>query len=412
MKTSSGPLLALLLALWCCPQVRAQDLSSPELKPKLEAFASYRFGQPKKVLHEARMAAYRNTAEERVRQHHEQLLLAFVESEAAVDARREACLWLGHLGSPASAPALKRLLAQEDFADVAQIALDCLDDRADSPPSISTARSAFASEVRNSSEPLPLLTAAWRGEDEGLSRHAFELVREGLAAPQAAQWFAEHHDELSPPRQITAMQVLLDAGSPHRIHVITTLSREGAGEARQTAVRLLGFLQRQEDVSYLMDLYHGTDQDMAQSARQALLTLPLPLIQQHLVRDLQGTEPATQARAIELAELTRAAFATQALLAISRDENNPNRVAAIRSLGKVAPPAMLGDMIGLFIQSIGSPLEAPFKQALWDLARKQEDHGATQRLLQTHAAETKDKTSRKVLEVLGSRLDRLHSPKP
>lgn len=412
MKTSPGPLLALFLALWCCPQGRAQDVSSPELKPKLDAFASYRFGQPKKVLHEARLAAYHDTGQEAVRHENEKLLGEFVESDAALDARREACLWLGNLGSSASVPVLKRLLAQKDFSDVAQIALDSLGDRANSPPDISTAPGAFAREVRDSSGPLALLSAAWRGNDEARSRHAFELVRRGVAAEQATQWLADHYSELSPPRQIVAMQVLLDVGSPHRGQVIEALARGGKAEVRQAAVRNLGFLQRQQDVALLMDLTLGSDRELAEAARQALLSLPHSLIEEPLLRNLQTSDPATQAKAIELAESARLEAAAQTLVALSKDAGNPNREAAARALGKVAPPGMLEDMIGLFIQSIGSPLEAPFKQALWDLARKQEDHDATKRLLQAQAAKTNNGNARKTFEVLGDRLDRLSHPNP
>lgn len=412
MKTSPGPLAALLLTLWYCPQGLAEEGSIPELKLTLDAFASYQFGQPKKVLHEARMAAYRHTGDERVRQHNEQLLLTFVESKAAPDARREACLWLGNLGTGASVPVLQRLLAQQDFSDVAQIALDSLGDRVDSPPDRSTALGAFASEVRHRGEPLALLSAAWRGDDEARSRHAFQLVREGVAVEQATRWLADHHSELSPQRQIIAMQVLLDRESPQRVTVIEALAREGVSEVRQAAVRNLGFLQRQQDVALLRDLSLGSDPELAEAARQALLSLPHSFLQEYLLRDLQSSDPATQAKAIALAESARLEAAAQTLVAISKDATYRNRKAAARALGKAAPAELFSDMIGLYAHSIGSPLETPYKQALWDLARKQKDHAATQRLLRTHAGETDSQTVQQVLEVLGDRLDRLAFPEP
>lgn len=405
--------LAILLACLLPVQPGCGETEKPsELQSKLSHFGSYEFGQPKKALHAAKMAAYRGTEDEGVRAKNEGLLLAFVESAATIDARREACLWLGNLGTEASVPVLERLLSQKDFSDVAQISLDAVKGWSASAPDFSTALRAFEEEVMGSQKPLALLVAAWRGEDDARSRHAFELVRNGVEAKKASQWLADHHSELPPLRQIITMHLLLDTGSPHRAAVIEALSRGGKGEVRQVAIRNLGFLQRQQDVQFLHDHYHGADEKTAEAARQALLSLPLPLIQKHLIQDLKSSDPATQARAIELAESTRAAAAAPALVSISKSENNPNRVAAARSLGKAAPPAMLKEMIELFMQSIGSPLEAPYKQALWDLARKQDDYAATQRLLQSHAARAKNKTAQRVMETLGSRLNRITSPKP
>jgi len=412
MKSLPAYLAVLVGALLSLPQGRGETTAASELKPQLGAFASYQFGQPKKILHETRMAAYRNTADEDIRRQKEQLLLKFVESDATIDARREACLWLGNLGSAASEPVLKRLLADKDFSDVARIALKAVSDKHAGIAEFTTAQGAFEAEVMNSREPITLLTAAWQGEDEARSRHAFELVRRGVAAEAAAGWLAEHHSELSPQRQVAAMQLLLAGGSPNKITVIEGLSLHGQGEVRRQAVRNLGFLQREKDVPLLMELFHGPDEEMADAARQALLTLRPPLIRARLTRDLQSSEPATQSKAIELAEWTRADFTSEALLSISRDGGNPNHLAAARALGKAAPAEMLEEMIGLFIHAIGSELESPYKQALWDLARKQEDHQKAQLLLRTHAAKAQDKTAQKILEVFASRLDTLSTQKP
>ncbi len=65
-----------------------------DLKPALETFARYEYGQAKQGLHETRMAAFRGTDKAQIRRKNEDLLIAFILSDASLDARREACFWL------------------------------------------------------------------------------------------------------------------------------------------------------------------------------------------------------------------------------------------------------------------------------------------------------------------------------
>lgn len=411
MRTLTGHLAAIACAISTLAPGQAETTASSGLAPALAEFASYEFGQDKEILHQARMAAYRNSGDESVRRSHEQVLIDFVQSDARLDARREACLWLAHLGSTASEPVLKRLHKQEGFADVAQIALDAVTGKVSAKPGIATALGAFEAEVLASQEPLTLLKAAWQGSDDARSRHAFELLRRGKGGQAAAAWIAEHHAKLSAQRQRIAMQLLLELGVPEAVGMIVTLSRTAEGELRSAAVRNLGFLKRSEDVPFLMNLHRGNDEALAQSARRALHTLPTALIQDALLSELKSADAGHQAKAIALSSRAPTRPTAEALLAIAGQKDNPNRIEAARLLGKAAPPGMFEDMIGRFVQSIGTDLETPYKQALWDLARKQPDHQATRRLLQTQAAKLDNNSASSVLKGLGSRLDRLSSPK-
>lgn len=338
------------------------EVESSDLGAKLKQFASYEFGQSKKILHDARMAAYVNTHEAGVRERHEALLLDFLRSDASIDARREACFWLGNVGSKKSETTLKKLREQEDFTDVARIALDGLENKGIGNPEFITPQRAFQAEVMGSKKPLFVLTAAWK--DEERSRHGFELVRKGVAKEQAMQWLADHYSEFSVKRQIMVIHVLVESGSPKREIVIEALSRQGRGEVREMAVRNLGFLQRERDVAFLMGLYLGSDEESADCARRALLTLPARMLQSALTEALRGSDGPAQAKAIELAEWMRDSTLVEELVAISTEEKNPNQVAAIRVLGKVAAPEMLEDMIDRFEDVVGSPLEGSYKKAV------------------------------------------------
>lgn len=383
------------------------DGPPPELDLSLRDLARYEFGQHKEVLHKARLAAYHDTDDERVRRAHEKLLLIFLKSDATTQARREVCLWLGNLGTELSLPVLKHLLTEEEFADVAQISLAALSERTSDTPAFTTSQRAFEEKVMASKEPLTLLSAAWLGNHDARSRHAFELARKGVAEKQAASWLAEHYSELTPQRQIIAMQILLETEAPQAANVIRSLAHQSMNEVQKAAIRNLGFLAHKQDVALLMDFYHHKDEEVAAAARQALLSLPLPMLKERLLQNLRSHDPIIQAKGIEFTNLSQASFATNELLTISQDVNNPNQIAATRSLGKAAPAEMLEQIIVLYIDSIGSTLAPSYKQALWDIARKQQDHEATQDLLQKHAVKAHDPIAQKTLTSISSRLDRL-----
>jgi hypothetical protein len=373
---------ACLLILTACQP--GPDLSKvqSDLEPALEDFASYEFGQPKKVLHDTRMTAYRGTEDRLLRLKNEQLLLEFIQSDATVLSRREACMWLSDLGSKAAKPVLQQLAGEEAFADVAQMALDAINKGAPTPPTFDSAAASFQAKLSNSSDPLPLLTEALAGQDEDRARQAFEWIREGSTKTAGAPaWLEENISTLPPQRQIIAMNVLLEVGAPQKEAIIVHLSRKSEGAVQQAAIRHLGFLQRKEDVSFLMDHYQGRDAELAAAARVALRTLPLNLIKDRLMADLQGSNPGRQAKAIELVEWTGAAWAQGALIGVADDPKSPNRTAAIRALGRVAPPDFYEQMIQRYLKSTGTEVEAAYKEALWDHSRKQPDYEQARQLL-------------------------------
>jgi HEAT repeat protein len=403
MNVVRYPGMVFLLMLAACQQ--GPDLSSvrSDLEPALKEFASYEFGQPKKILHDTRMAAYRGTDNRLLRQKNEQLLLEFVQSEATVDARRRACLWLSDLGSPASEAILQKLGEGEAFADVAQIALDAIAGRAATSALFDSGASAFRTEISHSDDPLPLLKKALTGENEDRARQAFAMVRDGTKTQEVSEWLAGKILELPAHRQIIAINVLLQVDVPEKATVIEQLSRQAKGDVRVAAIRHLGFLQRREDVPYLMDHYLGSNEELADSARAALRAYPLKAIREPLMAALQGPKPATQARAIQLVEITGAEFATERLLRIAGDAENENRSAAIRALGRVAPAERYPQMIQYYIQSAGTEVEAAYKEALWDHSRRQFDYKQAQKVLEEHLEEA-PASSQKVIQALSKKL--------
>ena len=118
-----------------------------ELESALESFASYQFGDSKKVLHHARLASYQGTDDAQRRLQNEQLLQDFIQSDASLSARRQACLWLSDLATESSRSLLTELMDQEGFEDVAQIARDALDAKQAEVAAVTSASGLFQAKV-------------------------------------------------------------------------------------------------------------------------------------------------------------------------------------------------------------------------------------------------------------------------
>ena len=267
--------LTTLIVFVAVGQLSWQMSRASELEAALKGFAAYDYGQPKKALHETRMAAFRGTQDEARRAENEKLLLAFVQSDAPVAARRQACLWLCDLGSEASTAALTTLSAQDDFADVAQMALDGLKPPQPAPsiePSSSPGR--FRSTVMKAENQAALLIAALQGDDDSEARLAFDLIGEGVAAKDACAWLGANVEKLSESRQVIAIHLLLHLNATEKETVITALSRNGQGRGKLAAVRNLGNLGRGEDLEFIDGLLFAGDAELAEAARQSMTVCP------------------------------------------------------------------------------------------------------------------------------------------
>ena len=361
-----------------------------DLKSALDQFAAYEYGQPKKVLHDTRMTAFRGTNDKQQRLKHEQLLLEFVQSSFPVIARREACMWLSDLATEASGPVLEKLAKQDDFADVAQIALDALkqEPAASRGPSCSCGK--YKSEVMQSKKPADALTDALLGDNDDTARLAFGLIADGVAAKDASAWLGKSIRKLSESRQIIAMNVLLQLDAKEKADAITAIARKGEGEARLAAVRHLGALGREENMEYLTGLWLGADEPLAKAAAEALRALPADVIEDHMLGFLQSEDIAVQGKAIELVKLRGDAYAANALFEIVGQATNPNQKAAIRAIGKAAPPDALLNVLRGYVSVADTGIGKDMQMAVWDLARRQPDYDQALALMaaQTASLET------------------------
>jgi len=332
------------------------------------------------------MAAFRGANDKKLRLKHEKLLLKFVQSDASVIARREACMWLSDLATEASRPVLEKLAGQEDFADVAQIALDALKKASVAATGPPCNCGKFKAEIMQSRKPIDLLTDASLGDDDDAARLAFSFIADGVATEEACKWLWRRFGALSESRQVIAMNILLQVEAKEAMLVITSLARKGAGEARLAAIRHLGTLGRGEDMEYLLELWLGADASQAAAAAEALRAMPSAVVEEPLLGLLQSEDAAVQAKAIELVKVRGDAYAANALFAIVGQNENPNQKAAIRAVGRAAPPEAFLNVLRGYILVADTPVGKDMQMAVWDLARRQPEYDVALSIIATQTA--------------------------
>lgn len=368
-----------------------------ELESALRQFAGYEFGHAKKVLHDTRMAFYRGANDKQVRLKNEQLLQAFIQSDASLIARREACMWLSDLGSEASRALLTRLAAQPEFEDVAQIALDELGEWKTAPAPVKSASGRFKARVLQGDNKAALLQEALIGADPVEAREAFLLIGEGVETRAPCAWIARNVGTLIEDRQLLALNVMLQVNAVEKEGVIRQLSKDGKGAARLAAIR------HSADLETLDAYAFGSDPDLAGAAKRALIALPEAVVGTYLVTKLESGDSAVQAQAIGIAASCPGAYTTQALRAIAKQQDHAHQGAAIRALGRAGDVQGFQVMLDAYLAAEDQPIQKAWQAALWDQARRQPDYGLSVTQIEKAATQA-SAASAKWLRSLAGRL--------
>lgn len=371
----------------------AITFSSPaaELAESLEAFSIYQFGDSKEHLHKARLATFRGADEPEVRLRQEQLVLEFLQSDATVDARREAMLWLANLGTTASVPVLETLAEDEDFKDVAAIALAEVQGRR---PFMSS----------GDTETTPPDTDAILSEDERAARMAIEAIAEGFANRDSQAWLLENLENIPPHRRLTALNALLRADESVGVEAAATLESSDDPEVRRAAILALGTHAGAQDIPRFAKWLRSDDPSLHTAARDALVAAPEPAIRGALMEWLSGDDRAMQSKAIEIAAQRGARFAGDELLRVADDSDNPNQESAVAAIAMASPAEMLPAVIDRWTAAAGSRLESEWQSTTWALARRQPDYEAAIQTLQVRASDAPESV-RRAIESMAERLE-------
>jgi len=361
--------------------------ATADLASSLNTISGYQFGQSKESLHAARLAAFRGTDDGEVRAANERLLIGFLQSDASVDARREACLWLANLGTTASVPVLETLAADERFADVANIALT----------EVKGERPYTASSKIT---PPPPESATMLADDERAARMAFESITASADTTEARAWLLANHSKLPPHRQIVAMNTLLRADAAASAEVVEALAASAHPDVRNAAIVALGTLGRPQDIPRLTAwLEADSDESLQAAAIAAWVAAPESTVRDTLTVWLRSDDASTQAKAIEIAAQRGASFAGEDLLRIAKDPANPNRKPAAAALAWASPPETFAEVVEHWIAAAGGEMESEWQAATWALARRQPDYSTAILALEARAADAPPKARAAILSM-------------
>ncbi len=341
-----------------------------ELDKALSKFSVYKHGDAKQVLHEARMAAFRNANDHQTRLKHENLLLGFVQSDATVAARREACMWLSDMATDASKPVLSELAKQPEFADVAQIALDAF--KAPSEATVDNDLARLKAEILSSKNPDGLIKDAITGNDIKKARVAFYLLETGAVETNMDDWLGKNILKLDSQKQFLTMNVLINSGSADTAKVLKKVAENGEGEARLYAIKNVG--ASADGLELLVKMLMGEDKGLSNAARDAMLAAPEKALQGDVLRLLNSGDSSLQAAGIYIAETRGLKYAADALWKIAEDESNPNRGDAVKALGSAAPLSQYSRILEALIGSVGSPAYGNWKIALKNASFRMPDY--------------------------------------
>jgi hypothetical protein len=370
------------------------------LAESLKSFAGYDYGQPKKVLHDTRLAAMKGADQPDVRADHERRLIDFIQSDATLTARREACLWLGSIGTGRCLPVLEKFASDPEMADVADIAARSVRGNAATvagEAGHSLAR--FREAVGKSEKPAALLIDGIRGEDPEVARLAFGLAAQGIGTDEVVAWLGGAVAGLPAERRLLALNTLqgIDPAA------IGTLAREGDRETRLAAVRQISATGGGQAADFLYQLIGESGSGVTETARVALVIMDEDIVRPYIIVGLRSSDPGTRAKMIEIAVARGAEFAADELWKIAGEDG-----AAIRALGRIAPVGDFQRMLNAFVAGYGKEQQRDYRVALFEIMRRQPDYDEAIRVIDG----ARSSAPPEVAKVLGTIAGKLGKLKP
>jgi type 1 glutamine amidotransferase len=215
----------------------------------------------------------------------------------------------------------------------------------------------------------------------------------------------EDISNLDIPCQVHAMNTLLHSKAPEADAIIVCLSRNGDGRARVVALENLGYLDRNKDVAYLVNVVREADAAVAEAAMKGLAKLPNIMTESALRKEILDGESELQSSMLEVAVMANNGLLTDTLMQVAEEEG-PNQTQAIRALGKVATTEFYDAVMKNFLFGYSGPDKKTWQTALWDMSMRQLDAESTLEKIRSCAKEASPEIA-KLLESMADKLETL-----
>lgn len=251
----------------------------------------------------------------------ETLQRALASDSAAVrDAAADACL-----------VSVERLLAQNKREE--SIRLCDAVRRANVPQPCRVAATRGAILARQSAG-LPLLIEQLKADDNDLFGVALRTSRE-LPGGDVTRSLIAELDRLPPARQVLLIRAIGDRQDAEALPAIRTRAADGPREIRLAAIHVLGRMGDVSAVTVLLETAVSGDPVLAPAAQASLTKLHGPAVDAAIVTNLDRGDPNARALLLDLVAQHAIASALPAVLKAADDPNEPVRLAAIKTLGRI-----------------------------------------------------------------------------
>lgn len=376
----------------------------------LKQFAQYEQGKPLAVLIETRREVFLGSNDPAVRAERERELLAFIASDAHLQAKAIAIEWLGCLGSMASAPGLTAAAKDPALAAPVAAALERIQGPkagATGKPSVPTI-SKNAAEVATFSAALDEKTgsgadekiaAALRSPNELLAGSALRRLRAGFGSPALTKKLIDSIDQLPASRQILLCEALTQrAEIDENLHALLSARvKSGDPNTRVAALKAIGRILRPADLPQILALVGDTaTPELATAAKAAMMRTTAPAIDPALI-DIAVSDAAIRIAAIDALATRNAVGVADRLWPLTTAQDPQVSAAAYRALGTLLTPATLPALLTKLAATKEEPAAEELGKLLWNVVRRHPDPAAVASLLEQQAAHMPAETKELVI---------------
>ncbi len=251
----------------------------------------------------------------------------------------------------------------------------------DLPPQVRAAALRGALLARGSADAAGLLREVLRSSEYVLFAAAVQVSHE-LPGEAVTRTLAEAlPTQPSADRQIVVVGALGHRGDRTALPALTAAATTGDKAVQLAAVKALTMLGSEEALPTFQQRLNDPDRAIAQAAREGLASLPGSRADDAILALLKSDSAASRQIGIELAGRRRLTATVPTLLALARQGDIAQRVAALKQVGELGGEAEVGPVLDLLVTAPDESLRAAAEQALVSLAGAGSSAAVTTRIL-------------------------------
>lgn len=251
----------------------------------------------------------------------------------------------------------------------------------DLPPHVRAAALRGALRARTGTETTALLREVLRSSEYVLFAAAVQTSHE-LPGEAITRTLAEALPaQPSADRQIVVLGALGHRGDRAALPALTAAAATGDKSVQLAAVKALAMLGTEEALPTFQQRLNDPDRAIAQAAREGLASLPGRKADEAILTLLKSDSASGRQTGIELAGRRRLTAAVPTLLALAKQGDNAQRVAALKQVGELGGEAEVAPVLDLLVTVPDESLRAAAEQALVALAGSSSPATVTARVL-------------------------------